>query len=130
MGFENRHKECEAQNTRSKREGVLDHHVGKPWVWGDSDAGQKGTGDQTWVRLPATIIGMVMKIIQDVDFIITNISCENHLDTCIRLGGDSGISRKGPPATPPPNDIVNKLTEVEDLWDEMEYSSEKRWCFI
>ena len=40
------------KNTWSKRKSVLGHHVGKPWVWGDSDAGQKGTGDQAWVRLP------------------------------------------------------------------------------
>ena len=51
--FKIRHKDCEAQNTRSKRKSVLAHHVGKPWVWGDSDAGQKGTGDQAWVWLPA-----------------------------------------------------------------------------
>ena len=73
---------------------------------------------------------MVMKIIQDEDFITKNMSCENHLDTCIRLGGDSGATRKGPsppapPTPPPPNNSVNKITEDEDLWGGMEYSSEK-----
>ena len=68
-----------------------------------------------------------MKIIQDEDFITKNMSCENHLDTCIRLGGDSGATRKGPSPPPPPtpNNSVNKITEVEELWGEMEYSSEK-----
>ena len=56
LGFQIRHKDCEAQNTRSKRKSVLAHHVGKPWVWGDSDAGQKGTGDQAWVWLPDVIV--------------------------------------------------------------------------
>ena len=53
LDFQIRHKESEPQNTRSKRKSVLDHHVRKPWVWGDSDTGQKGTGDQAWVWLPA-----------------------------------------------------------------------------
>ena len=50
-------------------------------------------------RHTAPITGMVMEIMQDVDIITINISCENHLDTCIRLGGDSGPSRKGPSPT-------------------------------
>ena len=37
-----------------------------------------------------------------------------------------GRGLKSPP--PPPNNSVNKITEDEDLWGEMEYSSELDRC--
>ena len=46
-------KDCEAQKHKVQKKSILAHHVRKPWVWGDSDTGQKGTGDQAWVWLPA-----------------------------------------------------------------------------